>query len=289
MYNLKKMIKNINLIQKGNKLTEIKFPKSLKRISVTDNITERGLIDNADAKDLAEVVTHKNSMLAVFSHDLRSPLAGIVGTTEYLKSNFEKMDISTVKEMLSLIYESSIKELHLLDYLVEWVRVKYAVDVFSPSKIELVQYVDKVFEILKKNALLNTISLHHEIEENNCVFVDGKMLLSILQNIVSNAIKYSYPNGKITITTMREYDKIIVEIRHSGIGMFKEKQKNIFTTQMVIFSKERIKNKGSGIGLLLVKDLLQKNGGKIWVESMQSVGSSFYFTLPVYNYDDNGI
>lgn len=101
------------------------------------------------------------------------------------------MDISSVKEMLSLIYESSIKELHLLDYLVEWVRVKYAVDVFSPSKIELVQYVDKVFEILKKNALLNTISLHHKIQENNCVFVDGKMLLSILQNIVSNAIKYS--------------------------------------------------------------------------------------------------
>ncbi len=79
----------------------------------------------------------------------------------------------------------------MLDYLVEWVRVKYAVDVFSPSKIELVQYVDKVFEILKKNALLNTISLHHKIQENNCVFVDGKMLLSILQNIVSNAIKYS--------------------------------------------------------------------------------------------------
>ena len=122
-------------------------------------------------------------MLAILSRDLRSHLAGIVGTKEYLKSNFEKMDISSVKEMLSLIYESSIKELHLLDYLVEWVRVKYAVDVFSPSKIELVQYVDKVFEILKKNALLNTISLHHEIQENNCVFVDGKMLLSILKTL----------------------------------------------------------------------------------------------------------
>ena len=90
----------------------------------------------------------------------------------------------------------------------------------------MVHYVNTVFEILKKYALLNTISLHHEIEENKCVFADGKMLLSILQNIVSNTIKYSRPIGKITITTKRKNDKIIVEIQDTGIGMYKEKQKN---------------------------------------------------------------
>ena len=83
--------------------------------------------------------------------------------------------------------------------------------------------MNTVFEILKKYALLNIISLHHEIEENNCVFADGKMLLSILQNIVSNAIKYSRPNGKITITTKRKNDEIIVEIQNTGIAMYKYK------------------------------------------------------------------
>ena len=132
------LIKNINLVQKGNKLTEIKFSKSVTRLSVMDNSTTGGFIANADAKDLAELVAYKDSLLAIFSHDLRSPLAGIVGTTEYLKSNFEKMGISARKAMLSLIYESLKKGLNMLYYLVEWVRVKYAVDVFSPTQFELV-------------------------------------------------------------------------------------------------------------------------------------------------------
>ncbi|WP_426091500.1 ATP-binding protein [Flavobacterium sp. DSR3-2] len=93
----------------------------------------------------------------------------------------------------------------------------------------------------------------------------------------------------MTITTVRECDKIIVEIWNFEIGMFKEQQKNIFIPQMEFFLKERTKNKGQGIGLLLVKDLLQKNGSKIWVENMQSVASSFNFTVPIYNYYDDEI
>lgn len=238
---------------------------------------------NTDVKELEELVAHKDSILAILSHDLRSPLAGIVGTTEYLKSNFQNMNITTVKEMLNLIHESSQEELNMLDYLVEWARIKYAADVFSPSKIELVQYVNKVFEILKENALLNTINLHHEIDENIIVFADGKMVLSVLQNIVSNAIKYSRPNGEITITTKRKDDNIIVEVKDTGIGMSREIQKNLFTPQMEILSKERIENKGAGIGLLLAKGFLEKNGGQIWVRSIEGVGSSFYFTLPMNN------
>lgn len=231
-----------------------------------------------------DLVPHKDSILARLSHNLRSPLAGIVGTTEYLKSNFEKMDVSTVKEMLNLIHESSKEELNRLDDLVEWARIKYAADVFSPSKIVLVHCVNNVFEILKENALLNIVNLHHEIEENICVFADGKMLLSILQNIVSNAIKYSRPNGKITITTTRKDDKIIVEIKDTGFGMSKEIQKNLFTPQMEILSKQTTENKDVGIGLLLsVKEFVEKNGGQIWFESNEGVGSSFYFTLPSTN------
>lgn len=236
---------------------------------------------NTDVKELGELVAHKDSILTILSHDLRSPLAGIVGMTEYLKSNFESMDISSISEMLQLIHESSKEELNMLDYLVEWARVKYAAEVFSPSKIELVHYVNKVFDLLKETALLNTINLHQEIEENTTVFADGKMLLSILLNIISNAIKHSRLGGKITITAKRKDDVIIVEIKDTGIGMSKEIQKNLFSPQMQILCKERKDNKGAGIGLLLVKGFLEKNRGQIWVESLQGVGSTFYFTLPV--------
>jgi two-component system CheB/CheR fusion protein len=107
------------------------------------------------------------------------------------------------------------------------------------------------------------------------------MLLSVFQNIVSNGIKHSNPGGKITVSSKRKDDKIIVEIKDNGIGMSKEIQEKLFTPQMNVLASARKKNKGAGIGLLLVKGFLEKNDGEIWVESKEGVGSSFYFTLPI--------
>ncbi|NEW78710.1 MAG: PAS domain S-box protein [Gelidibacter sp.] len=232
-------------------------------------------------KELEELNNHKENILAIVSHDLRSPLSGIIGAAKYLSSNFEKMPNNEIKEMLDLLYKSSKDELKMLDYLVEWARIKYATEVFSPKKIKLLSYVQKVFDVLNDNAQLKTINLHSEIAENESVFADGKMLLSILQNIVSNAIKHSKPDGKITVSAKIKEDKIIVEIKDNGIGMSKEIQEKLFTPQMNVLASAREKDKGAGIGLLLVKGFLEKNDGEIWVESAEGVGSSFYFTLPI--------
>jgi PAS domain S-box-containing protein len=253
-------------------------------VKILRNLTERKKSEEAikkHIKELEELNTHKESILAILSHDLRSPLSGIIGTARYLKSNFDKMEPEAVKEMLGLLYKSSKDELNMLDYLLEWARIKYASEAFSPAKIELVKYVEKVFETLNEAASLKTINLHHEIEENTEVFADGKMLLSILQNIVSNALRHSRQGGKITITSKREEDKIIVEIKDTGTGMSKEIQEKLFIPQMDSLSEARKDHKGAGIGLLLVKGFLEKTGGEIWVESLEGVGSSFYFTLPV--------
>ena len=253
-------------------------------VKILRDLTERKKSEDAIknyVKELEDLNTHKESVLAILSHDLRSPLSSIIATTGYLKSNFERMDPSAVKEMLELLYKASIDELNMLDYLVEWARIKYAAEVFSPRKIELVQYVQKVFDTLNDTASLNTINLHHEIDVNTKVFADGKMLLSVIQNIVSNAIKHSLPGGEIMVSAKTKEDKIIVQIKDSGVGMSKEIQDKLFTPQMDILSKARIENKGAGIGLLLVKGFLEKNGGEIWVESIEGVGSSFYFTLPI--------
>lgn len=232
-------------------------------------------------KELEELNTHKESVLAILSHDLRSPLSSIIGTAKYLKDNFEKMKPEALKEMLELLYDSSIDELNMLDYLVEWARIKYASQVFSPTKIELIKYINQVFDQLKEVASVNAINLHHEIEEDESVFADGKMLLSILQNIVSNALKHTKPGGNIAITAKRREDKLIIEVKDSGIGMSKEIMEKLFAPQMSSLSEARAENKGAGIGLLLVKGFLERNGGEIWVESTEGIGSSFYFTLPI--------
>ncbi len=264
-------------------------------VKVLRDLTERKKSEDAIKKyikDLEDLNTHKESVLAILSHDLRSPLAGIIGTTNYLKSNFKKMNADSVQEMLDLVYKSSKDELNMLDNLVEWARIKYAAEAFSPTKIELIKFVENVFDTLKDTADLKAINLHHEISENTVVFADEKMLISILQNIVSNAIKHSNNDSKIIISSKLKDNKVIVEIKDTGIGMSKEIQEKLFSPEFNTLAKERNIGKGAGIGLLLVKGFLEKNGGEIWVESIEGFGSSFYFTLPIeeanLQTDDNG-
>ena len=253
-------------------------------VKILRDLTERKQSEDAIkkyVKELEDLNTHKESVLAILSHDLRSPLSAIIGTAKYLKENFHKMKPEAAQEMLDLLYKSSTDELEMLDYLVEWARIKYAADVFSPTKIKLIEYIDKVFETLIETATINTINLHHRIEENTSVFADGKMLISIIQNIVSNAIKHTEKGGTITVSSKCKEDKIIVRIEDTGVGMSNEIMRKLFTPQMKTLSETRKKNKGAGIGLLLVKGFLEKNGGEIWVESIEGEGSSFYFTLPI--------
>ena len=253
-------------------------------VKILRDLTERKKSEDAIKKymkELEELNTHKETVLAILSHDLRSPLSAIITTAKYLKTNFHKMKQDTVQEMLELLYKSSTDELDMLDYLVEWARIKYASEVFNPTKIELAYYVEKVFDTLNETASVKAINLHHEIEENTNVFADSKMLISIIQNIVSNAIKHTESGGNIIVLAKRKEDKIIVQIKDTGIGMSKEIQEKLFAPQLKTLSEARKKNKGAGIGLLLVKGFLEKNDGEIWVESIEGEGSSFYFTLPI--------
>ncbi len=232
-------------------------------------------------KELEELHSHKDNVLAILSHDLRTPLAAIIGVADYLRSNYDTLEPAEVKEFLEMIYKSSKNELASLDYLLEWARIKYASDVFSPTKIKVIEYIDNVFKNLSETASLNAINLHHEIEENTSVFADGKMLISIIHNIVSNAIRHTKKGGKITISAKNMEDSVIIQIKDTGDGMSKEIQEKLFKPQLNKLSKAREENKGAGIGLLLVKGFLEKNGGKIWVESTEGMGSSFYFSLPL--------
>lgn len=252
-------------------------------VKILRDLTERKKSEEAIKKyvtELEELNTHKESILAILSHDLRSPLAGIIQGLDYLATDIKGIAPDD-KELLVSLHRAAKDELNMLNYLVEWARIKYAADAFTPSKIKLTEYVDTIFERLKDTALANAINLHHEIEENTSIFADGKMLLSILQNIISNAIKHSQKGGTITVSAKKSEDKIVVEIKDTGDGMSKEIKDKLFTPQVSSLSTARQGNKGAGIGLLLVKGFLEKNGGEIWVESEEGVGSSFYFTLPI--------
>ncbi len=253
-------------------------------VKILRDLTQRKINEDAIKqyiKDLEDLNTHKESVLAILSHDLRSPLATIIQLSGYLKDHYQSMKPEEVQEMLDALYKSSTDELDMLDYLVEWARIKYASDAFSPTKIKLTEYINRVFETLNDTATINTINLHQEIEADTSVFADDKMLISIIQNIVSNAIKHTGKGGTITVSAKTIENKIIVQVKDSGVGMTKEIMDNLFKPQMKNLAEARKNNRGAGIGLLLVKGFLEKNGGEIWVESIVGEGSSFYFTLPI--------
>lgn len=252
-------------------------------VKILRDLTERKKSEDSVKnyiKELEDINTHKETVLAILSHDLRSPLAGIIQGAEYLKKNIDTLASSDAKHMLDLIHKSTKDELAMLDYLVEWARIKYASDTFIPSQINLLLNVKKVFNTLNNTAATSTINLINEIEEDISVYADEKMLLSILQNIFSNGIKHTPSGGKITIKAERKDANIVIGITDTGIGMPKEMLEKLFTPQMNTLSKSRNENKGAGIGLLLAKGFVEKNSGEIWAESEEGNGSSFYFTLP---------
>jgi len=251
-------------------------------VKILRDLTDRKKSEDAIkgyVSELEELNAHKDNMLAILSHDLRSPLSAIVGTAKYLKENFYNMQPDVVQKMLDLLYKSSIDELDMLDYLLEWSRIKYASHIFCPTNLKLSDYIDKVFDTLNEVASIKAIKLHNKIEENMSVFADGKMLISIIQNIISNAIKHSKIGDTITVSAQSKDDNIVVQVKDTGVGISKEIINKLFSPQESL-SETRKVNKGAGIGLLLVKGLLEKNSGKIWVESVEGEGASFYFTIP---------
>ena len=253
-------------------------------VNILHDLTDRKRSDDAlnkQLKELEELNAHKESILAILSHDLRSPLTRIIAITQYLKSRIDTIQPDELRQMVNFLDASSKDELNMLDYLVEWARIKYAAETFSPAKIYLYQYTFKVFETLSHLASAKNITLQNQIEHNITAYADGKMILSIIQNITSNAIANTNNNGIITITAKRKVEEIIVEIKDNGIGMSKLIQKNIFTPKINTLSKARQENKGAGIGLLLTKSFVEKNNGRIWVTSVEGVGTSFYFSLPL--------
>jgi PAS domain S-box-containing protein len=258
--------------------------KRLGFVKILKDLTEQKKLQNAADKylqELEDLNNHKENVLAILSHDLRSPLTGIIGLIEYLQSDFDTIEPEDAKAMLTLIRNSAKDELKMLDHLVEWARIKYASESFTPTVIMLYDCVEKVFHTLKDIAGAKEIILYNKIDEQATAFADRKMIHSILQNLVSNALQYTAQEGKIIISAISDVDQVTVEVKDSGNGMSKDIVEKLFTPQLNSLLKAKENNKGAGIGLLLVKGFVEKNEGKVWVESVEGVGTSFYFSLPI--------
>jgi len=232
---------------------------------------------------LEELIETKNKFFSIIAHDLRSPFNSIIEFLEILLNQYEEFNDAERKNYLSLIEDDANRTLKLLDDLLEWSKVQTGAMPFQPQQQKLLPIIDYVSTNLDSVIYLKQLKLNYAIPDGFEIFADKKMLTTVFQNLISNAIKYSNPQGIITINAHFSNNQVEIIIADNGIGMSAETKNKLFRVNHQISAPGTANEKGSGLGLILCKDFIEKHNGKIWVESELGKGSSFIFTLPNSN------
>jgi len=238
---------------------------------------------NESQSRLIESNRTKDKFFSIISHDLKSPFNGILGLLNFLNSDYDSFETEEIKEMLQLLRNSSENVYNLLDDLLNWAQTQLGRIEYIFENIKINENVTEIIALLEPNFRKKQIIVVNKIEKETLVYADKKVLSTILRNIISNAIKYTNNNGVIVLETKDLGDEIAVSISDNGIGISDENKAKIFKIEIHHTTVGTNQEKGTGIGLILCKELIEKHGGKIWVESQFGKGSEFIFTLPKNN------
>jgi two-component system, sensor histidine kinase and response regulator len=232
--------------------------------------------------ELKDLNLSKDKFLSVISHDLRNPLTALLISSDALSHDTEDHIFDKFQPYIKVIHRTSHKILQQLNELVDWAQGQQEKTTLKSEKLHLVHGVDQSLELLKANALQKNIVLENKVHPDIYVNADALMLRSILQNLVTNAIKYTPQSGLITVNAQRIDKMVEICITDSGIGMETDISENLFTNSHSASVSGTNNEKGSGLGLILVKDFVTQHGGTIRVESELGKGTYIFFTVPKY-------
>jgi signal transduction histidine kinase len=230
--------------------------------------------------DLSNLNATKNKLFSIIAHDLRTPFNGILGLTELLVSNIKEQDIKDIEYILNKIRLQSKNTYQLLENLLSWAKTQTGQISFNPENLDLKTAIDETIDILLPLAENKgiTIQVHHSA--GSYVFADADMLNTILRNLVTNAIKYSEMNSVVYILCKSTDGCTEITVTDHGTGMDEEELEKLFR-QDVQRSKAGTQNeRGTGLGLIICKEFIERHKGSISVESEVNKGSKFKFTIP---------
>ena len=251
---------------------------------VSRDISERKkteLLLKERESQLKELISTKDKLFSIIAHDLRSPFNGLLCFSELLINNTKDLEKAEAESYIEIINSLAKNTLNLLDNLLNWAKAQTGQLIFQPEKTTLSAIVREILRIYNPIAKIKNISLDYNQEVDIEAFADVNMLKTILRNLISNAIKFTNANGEISIYASQNQNNIEITVSDNGIGMSEEAQNNLFKFDKNAIFHGTGNEKGSGLGLILCKEFVEKHGGKIWIESEPGKGSTFKFSLPL--------
>ena len=193
--------------------------------------------------------------------------------------NYTKFDSEEIKQSLEIIYNSADDLLELLENLLHWSRSQRGKMQFTPHQINLAELVEKTFNLLGMNAEKKKINLVSEIKPDQEIFADNDMLTAIIRNLLSNAIKFSHSDSFIRISAEEFSNHTEISVMDNGVGISTENIQKLFRVDVHHTTSGTSEEQGSGLGLILCQEFVEKHNGKIWIESEINKGSTFKFTI----------
>ncbi len=272
----------VNPIREGNKLLTGYIIFVTK---ITDRKHAEMLLEK-QTRELRELNATKDKFLSIIAHDLRNPFGAIIGFADLMLKNFTEMDDETLHKGLTTIESAASQAYKLLENLLIWSRNQTGLYKFKQEVVNLKNQIVQALKMAEGNATIKDIKISSAIDDDYFVYADKDMIDTVLRNLISNAIKYTRNGGKVKVTAKTNTNNVEVTVSDNGVGIPDNKLSAIFEIDKRTNTNGTENEEGTGLGLIICKDFLAKNGGQIWVESTQNKGSKFTFSLPTYENSD---
>ncbi len=255
------------------------FRLRLRRLKEQKIILEKSVA--IKTSELNELNASKDKFFSIIAHDLKNPFNTIIGFSDMMKESIRLNDPATFYEYTEMINTSAIQTLRLLDNLLEWANSQRGKLTFTPVQVILKELVKDEFVMLDDMAIGKNIELRNNVNDLITVVADKNMLRTILRNLITNAVKFTHRDGKVEVDAIVYPGHVEVTVSDNGIGMPKVTMAKLFRIDANLSTRGTENEKGTGLGLFLCKEFVEKHGGKIWVVSEENKGSVFHFILPL--------
>lgn len=234
-------------------------------------------------EDLQKLNSEKDKFFSVIAHDLLSPLQTLLGFSSSMGEDLLNLPLEKIQKIAMNMRASANKLFYLLENLLEWSQIQRSGNKFKPVRLNLTKRIEEVIELIQDTAAKKMIVISVDIPEELSVIADSQMFESMMRNLVYNAIKFTPPQGRVTIAAVPLSDNLVeISITDTGIGMDQTIIDRLFILDSQINRKGTEGESSTGLGLIICKDFIERHGGKILVESKVDKGSTFRFTLPKY-------